>query len=199
VGNVTYLGNHGMERGYLARRGRPERLVVPVDDTFGHEAGHLAERLAEELPALVDAPWLVVERKPPAVAFHFRQAPDVALAAERVSAAVEQLDPERLLERFPGRRVLELRPFGAVAKGEALRALIDELKPRSVFMLGDDISDALAFRELRAARERGELDGIAVAVLARAEVPPEVAATADLVLASPIEATRFLSALARVL
>ena len=26
VGNVTYLGNHGMERGYLARGGRPEKL-----------------------------------------------------------------------------------------------------------------------------------------------------------------------------
>lgn len=199
VGNVTYLGNHGMERGHLARGARPERLVVPVDASDAHAAGHLAERLAIDVPALVAEPWLVVERKPPAVAFHFRQAADVTHAAERVSAAIEQLDPERQLERFPGRRVIELRPFGAVAKGKALRGLIDELRPASVFMLGDDISDALAFRELRAARESGELDGIAVAVLARSEVPREVAETADLVLASPIAATRFLSALSRLI
>jgi trehalose 6-phosphate phosphatase len=199
VGNVTYLGNHGMERGYLPRGGRPERLVVPVNSAAAHEAGHLAERLAQEVPLLVGAPWLIVERKPPAVAFHFRQAADVDAAGERVRAAIERLDPEQQLERFPGRRVVELRPFGAVAKGEAVRSLFEELRPRSVFMLGDDISDALAFRELRAARERGELDGVSVAVMARAEVPAEVAESADLVLASPIEATRFLAALARAL
>jgi trehalose 6-phosphate phosphatase len=196
VGNVTYLGNHGMERAYLPRGGRPERLRAPAGDT-DHAAGHLAERLAGAVARQVDESWLVVERKPPAVAFHFRQAPDVAVAAERLRAAVDELDPGGMLERFAGRRVLELRPFGAVAKGEALRQLLDEVRPRSAFMLGDDVSDALAFRELRAARERGELDGIAVAVLARAEVPPEVAATADLVLASPRDATRFLSAIAR--
>lgn len=196
VGNVTYLGNHGMERAFLPRGGRAESLRPSVE-TEAHEAGHLAERLADELPRLVPDEWLIVERKPPTVAFHFRQAPDVAAAGERVRAAVDELDPEGVLERFPGRRVLELRPAGAVAKGDALRSLLDELRPRSVFMLGDDVSDALAFRVLREARAAGETDGVAVAVQARTEVPPEVAETADLVLASPTAATRFLSALAR--
>jgi trehalose-phosphatase len=196
VGNVTYLGNHGMERAFLPRGGRPESLR-PTLDSDAHEAGHLAQRLADEVPELVPQPWLIVERKPPTVAFHFRQAPDVALAGELVRAAVDRLDPEMVLERFPGRRVLELRPMGAVAKGEAFRSLLDELRPRSVFMLGDDVSDALAFRVLREARAAGQTDGISVAVQARAEVPREVAETADLVLSSPSEATRFLSALAR--
>jgi trehalose-phosphatase len=196
VGNVTYLGNHGMERAFLPRGGRPESLR-PTLDSDAHEAGHLAQRLADEVPGLVPQPWLIVERKPPAVAFHFRQAPDVALAGELVRAAVDRLDPGMVLERFPGRRVLELRPMGAVAKGEAFRSLLDELRPRSVFMLGDDVSDALAFSVLREARAAGQTDGISVAVQARAEVPREVAETADLVLSSPSEATRFLSALAR--
>jgi len=196
VGGVTYLGNHGMERAFLPRGGRPES-IRPSVDSDAHEAGQLAERLAAELPGLVPDPWLIVERKPPAVAFHFRQAPDVAEAASRVRTAVDELDPEGVLERFPGRRVLELRPMGAVAKGESFRALLDELRPRSVFMLGDDISDAQAFRVLREARQAGETDGISVAVQARAEVPAEVAEAADLVLGSPLAATRFLSALAR--
>jgi trehalose-phosphatase len=196
VGNVTYLGNHGMERAFLPRRGRVE-TIVPTVDSDAHEAGHLAERLADELPQLVPDAWLVVERKPPAVAFHYRQASDVAVAGERVRAAADELDPDGVLERFPGRRVLELRPQGAVAKGDALRTLLDELRPQSVFMLGDDVSDAMAFRVLREARDAGETDGIAVAVQARAEVPPEVLAAADLVLASPAAATQFLAALAR--
>lgn len=196
VGNVTYLGNHGMERGHLARGRRPERLETVVAET-SEKAAAAAEKVADQLPLAVPEPWLVVERKPPAVAFHYRTAPDVAAAAARVREAVERLEPEGVLERFPGRRVLELRPLGATAKGRTMTALIDELRPGSVFMLGDDVSDAEAFRALRAAREARRTDGIAVAVQARAEVPPEVLDEADIVLASPAAATRFLSAIAR--
>src|SRR4249919_3639447 len=42
VGGVTYLGNHGMERAFLARHGRPERLRSNSDET-AHEAVHTAE------------------------------------------------------------------------------------------------------------------------------------------------------------
>jgi trehalose-phosphatase len=196
VGGVTYLGNHGMERGFVPRRGRPDRLRTTVDDA-SHDAAHMAERIADELPRVVPEPWLIVERKPPAVALHYRTAPDVAAAGVRVRAAVDQLDPEGVLERFAGRRILELRPFGAVAKGEALTSLIDEFRPASVFMLGDDVSDAMAFRALRELRSKGTTDGVAVAIQARAEVPAEVLAAADIVLGSPVDATRFLSALYR--
>jgi trehalose 6-phosphate phosphatase len=196
VGGVTYLGNHGMERGSVPRRGRPDRLRANVDGA-SHEAIHMAERLADEVPRAVHEPWLVVERKPPAVAFHYRTAPDIAAAAARVSAAVDGLDPTGVLERFAGRRVLELRPFGAVAKGEALSTLVAELRPRSVILLGDDVSDAMAFRALRKLRAAGTTDGVAVAIQARAEVPAEVLESADIVLVSPVDATRFLSALYR--
>jgi len=198
VGNVTYLGNHGIERGFLARGARPERLRTNVDQA-SHEAVHMAERLADEMPRQVPAPWLIVERKPPAVAFHFRTAPDLAGAAAQVKAAIDRLDPDGVLERFAGRRVIELRPFGAVAKGEALTTLVHELKPKSVFLLGDDVSDAMAFRALRELRARKVTDGVAVAIQARAEVPAEVLAAADIVLASPVDATRFLAAIARKL
>jgi trehalose-phosphatase len=196
VGGITYLGNHGMERGFVARRGRPDALKTNVDPA-SHQAIHAAERLADEVPRAVHEPWLIVERKPPAVAFHYRTAPDLAAAATRVRAAVDALDPDRVLERFAGRRVLELRPFGAVAKGEALTALVAEWRPGGVVMLGDDVSDAMAFRALRKLRESGVTDGVAVAIQARAEVPAEVLASADIVLASPVDATRFLAALYR--
>jgi trehalose-phosphatase len=196
VGNVTYLGNHGMERGFLDRRERPERLRTNVDGA-SHEAVHMAERLADEMPRKVAEPWLIVERKPPAVAFHFRTAPDLVAAASRVRGAIDQLDPDGVLERFNGRRVIELRPFGAVAKGEALTTLVEELRPRGVVLLGDDISDAMAFRALRELRAQKVTDGVAVAIQARAEVPSEVLAAADIVLTSPVEATRFLSAIYR--
>jgi len=199
VGGVTYLGNHGMEQSFLRRGGRAERLRTTVDDA-AHEAVHAAERLSDEVPKLINEPWLIVERKPPAVAFHFRTAPELEKASAAVRAAVDALDPDGILQRFPGRRVLELRPFGAVAKGEALEALVERYQPYAVFMLGDDVSDAMAFKSLRQLRKRGVTDGVAVAVKARPDyVPPEVLAEADVVLSSPTEATRFLAALARKL
>jgi trehalose 6-phosphate phosphatase len=197
VGNVTYLGNHGMERGYLPRGGRPERLVTSVEPA-SEVAAAAAERIGRELAQRLPAAWLVVEPKPPSVAFHYRQAPDVDAAGAQVRALIEELDPDRVLERFPGRRIVELRPPGAIAKGEAFRGLLDEVRPASVFMLGDDVSDAQAFAVLREMRSAGDVDGVAVAIQARNEVPPEVAATADIVLASPRDAARFLSALARL-
>jgi trehalose 6-phosphate phosphatase len=118
-------------------------------------------------------------------------------ASARVRAAVDKLDPDGLLERFQGRRVLELRPPGAVAKGEAFERMVEEWRPASVFLLGDDVSDAMAFRSLRQLRAAGVTEGVAVAIQARSEVPAEVLESADIVLASPVDATRFLSALAR--
>ena len=196
VGGIEYLGNHSLERGTLARYARARSLVVHLDDVPA-EYGRIADHLASAVPTMVSEPWLVVERKLPAVAFHFRGAPDVDAAGERVRAAVERLDPDALLVRFPGRRVLELRPPGAPAKGEGMRSLLDEHRPAAVFMLGDDRSDAEAFRVLTHARASREIDGLAVAVHARAEVPEDVLDAADLVLASPADAARFLAGIAR--
>jgi hypothetical protein len=74
---------------------------------------------------------------------------------------------------------------------------VEKVRPAAVIMLGDDVSDALAFAVLRSERDAGRVDGVAVAIQARAEVPPEVSATADNVLGSPREAARYLSAVAR--
>ena len=196
IGGTTYLGNHGVEYGRLGRRQRAGTLAIEVVEVASHFAD-VAERLAAGVPGIVSEPWLVVERKSPAVAFHFRAAPDVEAAGRRVLAAVDRLDPEQVLVRFPGRRVLELRPTGLPAKGDAMLRLLRERQPRAALMLGDDVSDAEAFRALTSARVPGVLDGLAIAVQARDEVPPQVTAAADIVLASPAEAARFLAAIAR--
>jgi trehalose 6-phosphate phosphatase len=198
VGGIEYLGNHSLERGTLARRARAATLTVRRDEV-PEQYGRMAEHLAFSVPALVPETWLVVERKAPAVAFHFRGAPDVDVAGGRVREAVERLDPDALLIRFPGRRVLELRPPGAPAKGEGMRSLLDRHRPAAAFMLGDDRSDAEAFRILTAARSTGETTGLAIAIQARAEVAEEVLTAADVVLASPADTARFLGGLARSL
>ncbi|KRT64631.1 MAG: trehalose-phosphatase, trehalose 6-phosphate phosphatase [Chloroflexi bacterium CSP1-4] len=196
VGGATYLGNHGLEHGFLPRGARAESLVVVADPTHdGFSAD--AERLAMEVPAAIGEPWLIVERKPPAVTFWFRTAPDIAAAARQVRAVVDRLDPNERFERFPLRRALELRPPGATAKRDAFATLLRERRPALVVLIGDDRSDAEAFAVLRVARDARDLTGLAVAVHTHPDVSPAVAAEADAMLASPRETARFLSGLAR--
>ena len=198
IGGATYLGNHGVERGHLPRRRRAESLAIEVAPLPPHFT-ELADLLATNVERDIPESWMVVERKLPAVAFHYRGAPDIAAAAARVTAIVDATDTGCQMVRFPGPRALELRPPGAPAKGESMRALIDEHRPAVAFMLGDDRYDARAFEVLRAARAAGELDGLAIAVAAHADVLPDVAPHADLVLPGPRAAASFLSRLARAL
>lgn len=195
VGGASYLGNHGMERGGLARGETARRLVASRRPGFETYDGD-AERLATGVPRLLPEAWLVVERKPPALALHFRGAPDLAAAAVRVGAAVDRLDPAGRFERLVGMRMLELRPPGATTKAQAMAALLDEVRPGFAVMLGDDVSDAAAFRVLDAARDGGTLRSLAVGVHGRADQVPEIMAAADAVLPGPAEAARLLWRLA---
>ncbi len=195
VGGARYLGNHGMERGRLARGVAARRLRISRRTGFEAYDGE-AERLATGVPRLVPEPWLVVERKPPALALHFRAAPDLPSAAARVAAAVDRLDPDRRFERLVGMRMLELRPPGATTKAQTMAALLDEVRPGFAVMLGDDVSDAAAFRVLGAARANGGTKSLAVGVHARADPVPEIVAAADAILPSPAEAARLLWRLA---
>ncbi len=196
VGGADYLGNQGLERARL-RRGQRHHTLVVEPHPAPPDAWHAARLLSDEVPRSIPWPWLIVEPKGPAVTFHYRGAPDVRLAAEHVAGAVDMLDPTAILVRFPGRRSLELRPRGAPAKGETFRALLETVRPRVAFMLGDDRTDVPAFRELRDARARGELMGMAIAVGTDLSILAETTADADTVLATPAVAGRFLGLLAR--
>jgi trehalose 6-phosphate phosphatase len=202
VGGLTYLGNHGLEGGALPGRARAERLVVSLDDAmaaFSGPAGVLGESVARRLgrPA-----WLYVEDKGPAVAFHFRAAPD----GEAARVLVDQAIAEGLAEigtqgfmRLEGRKVIEVRPAAAGGKGLTLERLLQRERPGGVVVLGDDVSDADAFGTLRAARDAGAVRGVAIGIRDGAETPPAVLAAADVVLPAPHDAARLLSALARAL
>jgi trehalose 6-phosphate phosphatase len=191
IGGISYLGDHGAEWAEAPRGFRVDALRVQREPASSAELA-MAACLCEAVPRAVPEPWLVVEAKGPAVTFHFRIAPDVDAARARVTAAVDAVDAEGLLLRSGGRRSLELRPVSATDKGVALRRLIDGRRPHAVIMLGDDPSDVLAFDALREARSAGRIRGLAVAVAGHPDVSAVVAPQADLLLASPREAARFL-------
>jgi trehalose 6-phosphate phosphatase len=202
VGGVRYFGNHGVESGALGRRVRAERLAVAVAPELAAFEGPAAA-LADEVATRLGRPdWLFVEAKGPSVAFHFRAAPDGDAARlaliEAIGGAEQSLGGTGLVQ-LEGRRIVEVRPQLAGGKGAAAARLIDEVRPGAVLVLGDDVSDAEAFDAVRAARDRGDIEGLAVAVHGAAETPHAVAAAADVELARPRDAARLLSAVAGAL
>jgi trehalose 6-phosphate phosphatase len=202
VGGIRYLGDHGLQAGTYPRGGRAERLAPSI--VPGHEASVApAERLADRVPELLGRPaWLFVERKGPSVAFHVRQADDRAAARAAVEAAIATADrelPEHDLAHYRGRLVVDLRPRAAGGKREAFEGLLAELQPASVIAFGDDSSDADGFAVLRAARDAGRIDGLAIAVTGPHGMPEDVRAAADAIADTPFEAARLLAFLARTL
>jgi trehalose-phosphatase len=203
VGGIAYLGDHGLQAGTFPRRGDPARLVT----TFrgGHDGSHEpAEILARRVPEVLDRPgWLFVERKGPSVAFHVRQAEDRVAARGAVEAAIAVVDrelPPHELAHYRGRLVVDLRPRSAGGKREAVEGLLADLRPAAAIAFGDDLSDADGFAVLHEAARAGRLAAaLAAAVVGPHGMPDEVRAAADIVLDSPHDAARALSALAGAL
>ncbi len=191
VGGVEYLGDHGLQRGWLPRGGHVTAVSVGIEpgfDRHGDPAERLAVGVAEELgrPA-----WLYVERKGPSVAFHVRQADDVATARMAVLAAIEVVErrdglEDHGLEHYRGRSVVDLRPRDAGGKREAVERLIARHRPGAIMALGDELSDVDAFEAVVAARVRPDrpVVGVNVAVHGSRPAPAELSALADIHVAS---------------
>jgi len=206
VGGIEYLGDHGLQHAWVRRRGRAAAAPV-VTEPHDDRDRDVAERLATAVPLeLGTPPWLFVERKGPSVAFHVRQADDVATARAvvvRAIATVERRDgiADHGLAHYRGRSVVDLRPVLAGGKREALERLLARHVPGGVVVLGDELSDVDAFEAVRHARSAApDLAGVTVAVHAEPRpAPAELEAVADVSVASARRVGPFLQSLARAL
>ena len=203
VGGIEYLGDHGLEHGTLPRGGRAERLRVVTDPAFeAHRDA--AETLATSVAAeLGDPAWLFVERKGPSVAFHVRQADDVAAARTAVVDAIATVETRiglaHDLAHYRGRSVVDLRPVHAGGKREAVDRLLARERPGAALVLGDELSDVDSFEAVIAARRtESAFVGVTIAVHGtNRPAPDELLEVADLCVAGPREIGRLLSSLAR--
>lgn len=205
VGGIEYFGDHGLQHGRLARGGRPEHLVVTTEPGFESHADP-AEVLARGVAAALGHPaWLFVERKGPSVAFHVRQAEDVAAARAAVVDAIARVERseglvDHGLAHYRGRSVVDLRPRDAGGKREAVERLLRRDRPGAVVVLGDELSDVDAFDAVLGGRQADPaLVGVTVAVHGTRPAPPELSALADLHVASAREVGRWLGRLADAL
>ncbi len=165
--------------------GRPSataRALVGVDELVyagehGLELEPEAVAWATRIRAFSESVELEAELKPLSVSFHYRTAADPVAAR----AALEEVERRALAEGFRtrwGRMVLEVLPPVDATKGTAVRHLLATRGLDRALYAGDDTTDLDGF---------AALDGLEVAVrvaVASPEGPPELAARADLVVAS---------------
>jgi len=167
---VVYFGNHGFE---ILRDGRVE--VIPEALPFFERVQELERRSKEELAPL----GAFVEEKGITASIHYRNVPPEI--GER-SVAFVKSEGERLgLRVTVGRGVVEARPPIRADKGTAVRALVEEYRPKRAMFLGDDTTDLDAFRELAVLREEGTLEEILRVGVRSDEGPPEIVTEADIV------------------
>jgi trehalose 6-phosphate phosphatase len=182
---LLVIGNHGLE--WL----EPGEHAVPTMPALAW-AAEAVESLVAALPPETGV-W--VERKAYSATVHYRGAADPPAARERVLAALGDVTPHGLTLR-PGRMSVELRPTGVGDKGTAVEKAITRYALRGLVLLGDDVTDLDMFRAAGEARAAGRLSATIVAVAGAGEVPPSVAAAADVLLTDPVAAAELLSALA---
>lgn len=173
----AYAGNHGME---LRRVGRDPELA----DGVAEHLAAIAAFVADWPPDRLAAGDLRLEAKGATVSVHARGARDPEAARLQLARiASDALD--RGLVPSGGREVLEVRPPVSVDKGTAVRALLRDSGAGAALYIGDDRTDADAWRALRAMRVEGAVEiaiGIAVAA---GEVPASVREEADVEVPGP--------------
>jgi trehalose 6-phosphate phosphatase len=187
--SLRVLGHYGLQ-GWRAGSLISPQPVEGIDQA----RALLADLLADA------APGIRVEDKTHSLAVHTRGAVDPAGSLETLRPGLLRIAQDCGLEAVPGRYVVELRPPGS-DKGAALRQLAAELGSRAVIYVGDDLGDLPAYAAVEQLRREGGVAGLTVASvdLADSDVPPEVAASADLVLDGPTAVVAWLAGLASML
>jgi trehalose 6-phosphate phosphatase len=173
---VRYLGQYGLQEMYQGEARADPRLEA-ARPTVAAAAAALRDS-----PAVRESgAWL--EDKVYAIAVHTRRVPDRERWTDAVDRTARQVADEYGLELIPGKMVWELRPPVRGDKGDAVRRVVAESGARAVVVVGDDLGDLPAFAAVAELAAEGH-DGLRVAVRSE-EAPPELLASADVVLEGP--------------
>jgi alpha,alpha-trehalase len=180
IDELSYAGSHGFEMscgiGYFDE-----------DDKKQQYLSTLAKAEQELGRATRDLQGVRIERKPYAIAIHYRGAGEKVIpeVESRVDNLVEKFSE---LKKSSGKKIFELRPDVDWDKGKALRAMLGQFHVDSSritpLYIGDDTTDEDAFRSL------GD-SGIGVLV---SDEPRQT--SARYILRDPSEVTAFLEKLA---
>jgi len=142
IDNLTYAGSHGFEisdgSGYFDEDDRKEQFLSTL------------KKAEEDLEtATKDIPGVQIERKPFAIAVHYRGAAEKAIAdaEKQFNTIIDQHDE---LKKTSGKKIFELRPDVDWDKGKALQTMLSrfhvDCSRITPLYIGDDTTDEDAFR-----------------------------------------------------
>lgn len=171
LSSLVVLGQYGVER-WDAATGEVRHPDVP---SGVREAWDELESLVATIKRSgEDVEGLYLEDKGRAIGIHTRRTANPQRVFDALLEPVRELAARHDLVLEPGRSVLEIRA-SSQDKGDALRELVEQVKPSLVAMVGDDLGDIPAFellqelqgtgiicaRVVSASSEQATLDGYA--------------------------------------
>lgn len=172
VPGIARGGNHGLE---IAGPGAEPCLVAGADDPVAR-----LRRFVDGLDgAVLAAHGTWMEDKGASVSLHYREAPDPEATGEWLRAEVRPAALAAGLRTRDGRMILELIPDIDVDKGTAVAALVASAGARRVLYVGDDHTDADAWRAMREMAGDGRIASAWCVLADGPEVHPAVRAQAD--------------------
>lgn len=195
IGSIAYVGNHGGE--LLPPGATKTELLDSTIASWGERVAEFGERA---YTGALRSLRVRYEDKGIIVAFHWRGARDEDAAEAALRELAESAQQEGLAVHW-GRKVLEIRPPVTLEKGRGIAALFSEMLERvespftAAMYVGDDLTDADAFRELRRMVADGALKSALCVGVASDEAPPELVEAADLVVDGPADVRALLAAL----
>lgn len=145
--DMTLVGSHGAELDPELEAGSPPARSDGAAPDESAAARRALEDAVEALDTLAaEYEGALVERKPTAVAFHYRQVDPERQgeAAERAAAFADAIERLRIQ---PGHKVVEL-VIGDMNKGSALDTLRGATDATATIFVGDDRTDEHAFARL---------------------------------------------------
>ena len=179
---IVYIGNHGLE------------VLSPDGPRFVPEVLAWLPHIAHALDAVEDsvgAEGVIVERKGASGSVHYRLAHDhqnargeILRALAGATQALTRDGAASGLHIEEGRMVINVLPPLTVNKGTAVAWLVREHKLERIVYVGDDLTDAHAFRALHDLRARREALTLSVGVVGT-ETPESIRNLADACVPTP--------------
>ncbi|MBM3664786.1 MAG: trehalose-phosphatase [Actinobacteria bacterium] len=172
VPGIARGGNHGLE---VAGPGERAHLVPGAEPGVRHLRDFVEALNTAELAT--QGAWM--EDKGASVSLHYREAPDPTATGEWLRGEVRPAAIAAGLRTRDGKMILELLPDVDVHKGTALAAIVAAAGARRVLYVGDDQTDADAWRAMRDMVKSGQVDHAWCVLADGPEVDPQVRAQAD--------------------
>jgi trehalose 6-phosphate phosphatase len=193
LGSITYVGNHGAE---ILRGGQTTAEVEPRIAEWARRVRSFGEGelRGEDLHRL----RVRGEDKDVIFGFHWRGAPDEEAAEEAARGVAARAEAAGFHTHW-GRKILEVRPPVELNKGLGIAHLLSETDVDVALYAGDDRTDLDAFDALRAAVGVGGVGSLREAIcigVTSDETPPELEASADLLVDGPLGVRTVLEVLA---